>query len=134
MRKYKLETMSHEKFEINDDHYTNKLKKHVKEDIKLREKVDALNEEVASLRQKFLESEYENARLRMEESFKETKKELMQNNLIVKFVKMKLVPRTELLKAGATIDDWLGIAVLNGVRFKQKYLDRNFFRVIQGAE
>lgn len=126
--------MSHEKFEINDDHYTNKLKKHVREDIKLREKVDSLSEEVTSLRQKFLDSEYENARLRMEESFKETKKELMQNNLIVKFIKLKLIPRAELLKAGATINDWHGIAVLNGVRFRQTYLNKNFFRVIQGAE
>lgn len=126
--------MSHEKFEINDDHYTTKLKKNVKDDIKLREKVDALNEEVASLRQKFLDSEYENARLRMEESFKETKKELMQNNLIVRFIKLKLIPRAELIKAGATINDWNGIAVLNGVRFRQTYLNKNFFRVIQGTE
>ena len=46
---------------------------------------------------------------------------------------MKIIPRVELLKAGAIIDDWDGIATLNGVRFKATFLNKNFFRVIQGA-
>jgi hypothetical protein len=114
------------------------VKKESPQELRLKleneEKIKRLADENEMLRKQKQEDDQKLIQLTIENSVKEGKKELAMNNSIIQLIKLPIIPRVALEKAGATFDNWNNLAYLNGVRFKCHFLKVSEFWVLQGVK